>query len=125
MTNNSFFAEFEWKDRVCGMGVSCNSSMVYSLDCPESIDKLIADACKILRQDDATVTFQCFTGYETIDLLRLMRDYNGALDMVTWRRNSKGFLVETNIERGSKMTRPNIKRYIFRAIELFRNTEAA
>lgn len=122
--SKSFFVAYEFSDRVSGFSVSCHGEKLYCPEYYESVDRMIDDVMKLLKKRDAMVTFQLFTGFESIDLLRLLRTFDGKLDMVTWKRNQNGFTVETFSERENKLTLKNVKAYVFRALEMFNAYEA-
>ena len=123
--NNSFFLDYTFADRVSGFSVSCQGQKIYSIDNYESVDSMIDDVCKLLKKKDAQVTFQCFTGYETNDMLRLFCEYDGTLTMITWKYNKYGYASENISEKGNKADRKTVKKYVLRAIELFKEREAA
>lgn len=123
--SNSFFMDFTFSDNVSGFRVSCHAAKIYEIEFFECVDRMLDDAMKILRKDDAQVTFQLFTGYETIDLLRICRTFDGKLDAVIWKYNSYGYAYETRLERDNKLTRKTVKDYAVRAMELFRARESA
>ena len=125
MANNSFFVAYEFNKRVSGFSCSCKGEKIYSLESYESIDSMIDDVCKLLKEQDAAVTFQSFTGFESIDLLRLLHEYDHSLSMVTWKYNKYGYASENIKEQGNKMNRNNVKKYVLKAIELFKEKEAA
>lgn len=123
--SNSFFMDFTFSDNVSGFRVSCHAEKIYAIEFFENVDRMLDDAMKILRKDDAQVTFQLFTGYETIDLLRLCRTWDGKLDAIVWKYNDYGYVTETKLERDNKLARKTVKDYAIRAMELFRARETA
>lgn len=122
---NSFFVAYEFNKRVSGFSCACKGEKIYSLESYESIDHMIDDVCKLLKEQDANITFQSFSGYDSIDLLRLLHEYDHSLSMVTWKYNKYGYASEIIKEEHNKMTRNNVKKYVLRAIELFKEREAA
>lgn len=117
--SKNFFVAYEFSDRVSGFSVSCHGEKLYCPEYYENVDRMLDDVMKLLKKSDAMVTFQLFTGFESIDLLRLLRTFDGKLDMVTWKRNQNGYTVETLSERENKLTLKNVKAYVFRALEMF------
>ena len=117
--SKSFFVNYEFSDRVSGFMCSCHGENLYSPEYYESVDRMLDDVMKLLKKRDAQVTFSLFTGFESIDLLRLLRTFDGKIDMVTWKRNNYGYTVETFTERENKLTLKTVKAYVFRALEMF------
>jgi hypothetical protein len=122
---NSFFLDFSFTEKVSGFGCTCAGSKIYNVDYYESVDALIDDAQKLLKKQDGNITFQCFTGFETIDLLRLFRDYDGTLTACHWKYNKSGYVSEQWQETQLKNNRASVKKYVLDAIALFRDREAA
>ena len=88
MSKNTMFVDYEWQDSISGWRVSAKCSRVYSS--AESTERMVDDVLKIMKgKYDACVTFTCFTGYESIDLLRIFKKWNGLIDKVVFDRNEK------------------------------------
>ena len=122
---NAFFIEFSFSENVSGFRCDCKGTKTYSIDYYESIDRCIDDAAKIIKKQDAGITFQTFTGYESIDLLRVIRNYDGSLTAIHWKRNNSGFVSETWTDEKLKAGKATIKKYVLEAVQLHREQEAA
>lgn len=125
MTNNSFFVEYNFEDSVSGFLCACTGSKIYNVEYYECVDRMIDDVCKLLKKRNAQVTFQSFSGFQSIDLLRLFTENSGTLSSATWKYNNYGYVSETITEDGIKATKGNIKKYVIQALDLFRAREAA
>jgi len=125
MANNSFFMDYNFSEKVSGFGCTCSGSRIYNPEYYESIDLLIDDATKLLKKRDSVVTFQCFTGYQTIDLLRVFLDFDGTLTVCHWKYNKSGFAAEQWQDKQIKNNRASVKKIVLESIELFREREAA
>ena len=122
--SNNFFMEYFFKKSVSGFKCDCTGNKLYVTTSFEAVEQLIKDACKILKEEDGMITFQVFTGYETIDLLRLYSSWNGNITAVHWKRNSFGNVCETWTDEGLKNTKNTVKQYVIEAIKLFEEKAA-
>ena len=117
---SSFFVEYSFQKVVSGFLCECKGNKSYSIDYYESVDSLIDSVMKLLKENDSTVTFQVFSGYDSTDLLRVLRNYDGTMTAVHWKRNNSGFVYETWTDDQLKISRANVKKYVLEAINLFR-----
>ena len=53
-------------------------------------------------------------------LLRLLRNFDGTLTAVHWKRNDYGYVGETWTDDNLKINRATVKKYILESINLFR-----
>lgn len=122
---NSFFMDYTFSENVGGFPCTCKGERIYSVSSYESVDTLITDAQKILKRDNGEVTFICYSGYDSIALLRLFRDYDGTVTACHWKYNKSGYACENWQDEKLKNTRATVKKYVLEAIQLFNDREAA
>lgn len=121
---NSFFIDFSFHDRLAGFAGDFHGMQIYSVDYYEDVERLINDCAKLIKKRDCQITFQTFTGYNSIDLLRIGQEYDGKIWRVEWRRNANGFVHQTDKAEGLPMTRATIKKAVLDAINKHRMQEA-
>lgn len=116
----SFFVDYVFDDSISGFRGNFHGNKFYNVDYYETVDSMIDDVLKLLKKSEAMVTFQCFTGFESVDLLRLNKSYDGTISAVTWNRRGNGYVVDTVVEENIKLDRKAVKKYTIQALELFR-----
>lgn len=123
---SAFFMSYEFHASAAGFTGQLSGSRIYSVDYFEQVEKLINDALKILKTgSDATITFEHFDGYGSTALSRIHTACGvpaGKAENVTWKRNSYGYVSETNTEEIT-ITKKEVKRLVLAAIELFREED--
>ena len=120
---SSFFMEYEFSECVSGFPGQFHGEKIYDLYSVESIERLIDDALRVLKERrDSMVTFQLFTGYESVDLLRLFRSagYDGSrMTEVFWKRNESGFVTETRTTENIEINKRNVRKSVYKATSMF------
>lgn len=124
MKYGSFFMNYEFNGTIQGFHGTLTGQKIYDVDRFEEVEKLIADALKVLKNDwNACVTFEHFALTGTA-LSRIYLKADGKAEYVTWRRNAYGYVSETNTEEIT-ITKKEIKARVLEAIELFRAEDAS
>ena len=86
----SFFMAFEFKAQSNGLFGTLAGRKIYSTEYFEEVEKLIADCMKVLKTGCASVTFEAYGGFETIELSRIFVDGGNKCNYIYWRRNAAG-----------------------------------
>ena len=127
--NNSFFMEFEFSDRVSGLSGEFHGFNLYDLNSTESIERLVNDALRILKEKrNGMVTFQLFTGFQSIDILRLFRSdgfSNAEMTEIFWIRNQFGDVLESYNTKNIAINKRNGRSSIYKATARFFEQETA
>ena len=125
----SFFMEYEFSDRVSGLSGQFSGFKIYDPHSVESIDRLVDDVLRVLREKrDSMVTFQLFTGFQTIDILRLFRSQgfsNAEMTEVFWIRNEFGDVMESYTDEHIAINKRNVRNSIYKATARFFEQETA
>lgn len=118
---NSFFVEYEFDTKSCEVFGQFRGNKLYSIQYSSVWEECIEDIIKVLKtRKNCAITFQCFTGYETIDLLRIVQDYTGkTYTSVYWYRNNNGIVTGKDIKENCSINKANIKNEFEHALTAF------
>jgi len=114
---NAFFMSYDFSDRVSGLFAECHGAKLYEIDYPTRVEDLIEDATKVMKKQDGVVTFQCFTGLETIDMLRLAEDYSMGERKMKAIYFGEYYTATPDLDINKK----TVREYVYSAIEHFRS----
>lgn len=123
-----FCISYSFNAKVGGFNGKLDGHKIYHIDYYESVDELINDALKILKTGrGAEITFERFNDdgmdVTTTSLSRIYTGYGGVTEGVTWRSNAQSWRANPEIEK-ININRKEVKAFILRAIEMYREEEA-
>lgn len=123
---NTMFVDYEWKSRDGGLYGEFHAEKIFSVGYDDKED-LVNSVLRLMKtKEHCTVTFQCFTGYETIDLLRLVsEDAYGLMSRIYWERDvlTVNRLPNTVISRNDSINKREIRESVDMALKLFEKQE--
>lgn len=131
---NTLFVTFEFKCRVSGMSGSFKSEKIYNVNSAleenrqSEIERLVDDALRIAKAYTTySINFECFDGFSSIDLLRINSDMETCdrLSVVTWTRNQRGVVMETDVSDPVKVCKRSVKKAVAHAVKLFCDQDKA
>lgn len=123
MSKNTMFVQYEWQKVVSGFLSEVKAEKIYSVEYQR--EKMVEDVHRIMTgEDNACVTFVCFTGYQSIDLLRLIKKQNRLMYQVTWNRNATGITTGTNIAEDIAIIKRRVRDAVDEAVKLFGDCES-
>lgn len=118
--SGAFFMNYTFKASVGGFYGRLEGQKIYSIDYFEEVEKLINDALKVLKTGaEAEVTFEHF-GNTSTGLSRIYNGFDNKAKTVTWKRC--GTTTES-IVKDIQINKRDVKAFVLRAIELFRDKE--
>ena len=120
----TFFMSYEFKASASGFFGTLSGQRLYSVEYYEQVEKLINDCMKVLKtgHDGATVTFEHFDNSVT-ELARIVTS-GDKIQLISWQRNIYGYVSSTDSEE-KELSKKEVKKFVLRAIELFREKDAA
>ena len=121
MTKNSFFVDFEFDTKSCGISGKFKGDKLYSICYPSIQEECIEDIMKVLKtRKDCVITFECFTGLESIELLRIIKEWSGkTYTRVYWYRNEFLDVTSKDIKEHLVINTKNIKEELDHAMTAF------
>lgn len=119
---SAFFVDMEWKVRDGGYFGEFHAEELVNINYEETKQKMLSSVLRLMKTKAyCTITFQWFTGFQSIDLLRIAVDGTGSMSRVFWERNKLGDVVSTSIERFLDVNMREMRKSVDMAINLSKN----
>ncbi len=124
MTENSLFVEVEFTEATSGFIGKFHGDKLYLVEYDSEIEKMVNDVLRIMRDKKASIiTFVCFRGYDSVDLMRIVKDSGNEMTQVIWKRNTS-FVSEVNTIPHIKINKRSTRKIVNSAIDMFMEYES-
>ena len=125
MSKLSFFASYEWKESSSGFLGDFRTDRLYDVCYESGVERLVNDVSRLMKSKcEFVVTFECFTGFSSMSMMRLIKTSSGDMTVVTWEYKRHGNYLANNSVEEHVSTRKNVLRdYIETAVSTMAKLE--